>query len=406
MKILQISPQFPYPLDSGGRIGIFNIVKQLSAFGAEVFFVAFTKTKVPNEFVEYFRSFCHPFVIHLDTRNTFPRLLKYFLLNKPVLTEKFYCPKAKNSLQNIIKNIDFDLIHLDHTNTFSIGKWLSEKTGKPLGLRLHNIEWVLWERLLKEQVPLSPQWLFLKQQTRLLREKERQAIATAKVSFTCTDYDRSLALELVPNANVLVASPGVDLSLFRPDPKVERNPKEIIIVSTFDWLPNISGLKWFLEKVLPLIVEKMPDAFVLIIGKNPPDFFRDYKNVNVLGYVEDIKPYYNRGNILVVPLFVGSGVRIKILEAMAMELPVVSTSIGAEGIPIAPDSGILIANEPEQFANSVIELLNKPEKARQLGSNARNFVQKHFSVESSIAIMFNEYKRIIEESSKSSGKDK
>jgi glycosyltransferase involved in cell wall biosynthesis len=91
---------------------------------------------------------------------------------------------------------------------------------------------------------------------------------------------------------------------------------------------------------------------------------------------------------------------------MAMELPVVSTSIGAEGIPIAPDSGILIANEPEQFANSVIELLNKPEKARQLGSNARNFVQKHFSVESSIAIMFNEYKRIIEESSKIGEKDK
>jgi len=403
MKILQISPQFPFPLDSGGRIGIFNIVKQLSAFGAEVFFVAFSKENVPNEFIEYFKNFCHPFVIHLDTRNTIPRLFKYFLLNKPVLTEKFFRPKAKNFFQNIIKNIDFDLIHLDHTNTFSLGKWIKEKTGKPLALRLHNIEWKIWDRLRQETTPFSLHWVFLRQQSLLLRAKEREAIATARVSFTCTDYDRNLALELVPDANVLVASPGVDLDLFRPDPQLQRNPKEIIFVSTFDWLPNVLGLKWFLEEVLPLIVKQIPDAFVTIIGKNPPSFLGRYNNVNILGYVEDIKPHYNRGKVLIVPLFVGSGIRVKILEAMAMELPVVSTSIGAEGIPIAPDIGIQIANEPEQFANCVVDILNDSEKASQLGANARNFIQKHFSVESSIAVMFDEYKKIIEENSKSSG---
>ncbi len=395
MKILQISPQFPYPLDSGGRIGIYNIVKNLAKLGAKIYFVAFSKTKVPNEYIEHFKSFCHPFVIELDTNNTFPRMLKYFILNKPILTEKFFRKKTIETFKDILTKINFDLIHLDHTSNITVGRWISQLTGKPVGLRLHNIEWKIWEGLRNEQVPFSPQWIFLTQQTHLLREKERQAIEIAEVSFACTDYDRKLALELVPNARVLVASPGVDMNLWQPK-EIERNRYEIIFASTFQWLPNVNGLKWFLDQVLPKVREKVSEAFVTVIGKNPPDFLKKYQNINLLGYVEDIKPYYNRGSLLVVPLFVGSGVRVKILEAMAMQLPVVSTNVGAEGIGATPDEGILIADNPDEFADKIVELIKNPEKARKIGSNARKFIQNNFSVETSISIMFNEYKRILE----------
>ncbi len=398
MKILQVSPQFPYPLDSGGKIGIYNIVKQLSRFGAEVAFVAFSRYPIQSEYLEHFQTFCSPYVIYENTSNNLMKVLKFSILNKPILTEKYFTKKSKTFFENLLRKINFDIIHIDHTAMFSVGKWLSIETGKPLCLRLHNIEWLIWERYYKEQTKFSPKKFILKKQTQLLKAKETEAITYSKASFTCTEHDKMLALELVPNANVLVASPGVDLQFWQIDTTVERNPYEIVFATTYNWLPNLDGLKWYLNNVHNIVVKMEPKAFLTILGKNPPEFCKKYPNVNIVGYVPKVQPYYNRANVFIVPLFVGSGVRLRILEAMAMGLPVVSTSIGAEGVAATEADGLFISDIPEMFATNIVNLIQEQKLASELRKNARDFIEKNYSVEKTIKVIYNEYKRLLEES--------
>ncbi|ROL57273.1 glycosyltransferase [Bacteroidetes/Chlorobi group bacterium Naka2016] len=395
MKILQIAPQFPYPLDSGGKNGIYNITRQLSRFGAEVFLVSYSRNPVSIEHINHFKTFCNPFILHENTANDLNKVIKYFIKKESIFTEKYFTPKSIEFFDKLLKKIDFDIIHLDHTAMFSIGKWVSQKSKKPVGLRLHNIEWLIWKRFLDTQARLSPKRIFLKQQTYLLREKERQAIEFAKVSFTCTENDRQRALELVPNANVFVASPGVDLDLWKIDETINRNPYEIVFATTFEWRHNVDGLFWYLENVHPIIIKQEPKIILTILGKNPPSFLKKYPNVNVVGYVPSVQPYYNRANLFIVPLFVGSGVRMRILEAMAMGLPIVSTSIGAEGITATDAQGLLIADSVEEFARNVLHFVKKPDLARQIGLNARNYIEQNYSVQTTIKVIFDAYNDIL-----------
>lgn len=395
MRILQIAPQFPYPLDSGGKNGIYNITKQLSNFGAEVFFVAYSRNPVPSEYINHFKEFCDPFVLYENTANDLPKILKYFFTNKPIFTEKYFTKKSIAFFEQLLRKIDFDIIHLDHTAMYSIGKWVSEKSKKHVGLRLHNIEWLIWKRFLDVQPKLSPARIFLKQQINLLREKERQAIRFASVSFTCTENDRQRALELVPDANVLVASPGVDLNLWKIDEQTERNPREIVFATTYQWRHNVDGLLWYLENVHPIVVKEEPKMILTILGKDPPNFLGRYPNVNIVGYVDKVQPYYNRASIFVVPLFVGSGVRMRILEAMAMGLPIVSTSIGAEGIEASTEQGLFIANTAEDFARKILMLVRDPQISRKYGKNARNFIEQNYSVEVTIKVIYDNYQKLL-----------
>ncbi|MCX7908974.1 MAG: glycosyltransferase family 4 protein [Ignavibacteria bacterium] len=395
MKILQISPQFPFPLDSGGKNGIYNITRQLSRFGAEIFFVAFSRFPLPEDYLHHFKTFCYPYVILENTANTFPKIVKYFIVNKPIFVEKYFTKKAKTFFSDLLKDIDFDIIHLDHTAMFSVGKWISERTSKPVGLRLHNIEWLIWKRYLDEQKKYSPKRIFLRQQTELLRKVEAEAIRYANVSFTCTEEDRQRALELAPKSKVYVAPPGVDLSLWELDPRIERNPFEIVFATTYQWQPNVDGLKWYLDNVHPLVISEEPRAKLTILGKNPPEFCKKYRNVDIIGYVPKVQPYYNRATVFVVPLFVASGVRMRIFEAMAMALPVVSTKVGAEGIDADENFGLFICDDPKDFANKLLELLKDTDRARIYGSRAREFVEKNFSIEKTIRIIFEQYKQLV-----------
>ncbi|MCX7879857.1 MAG: glycosyltransferase family 4 protein [Ignavibacteria bacterium] len=396
MKILQISPQFPYPLDSGGKIGIYNITRTLSSFGAKVTLVAFSSKEIPNEHIAHFEEFCTLRLLRHSTSNTLPRIIKFFLLNKPILTEKFFTRKSRNFFLELLPELDFDIVHLDHTSLYSLGKWVQDLTKKPFGLRLHNIEWIIWKRYLDEQIKYSPQWIFLNQQTKLLKEKEKEAIESAQVVFSCTDEDRNRAMELAKKSNIVTVSPGIDLNKWKPDRTAKRNPKEIVFATTFGWVHNLNGLRWFLEKVFPIVRKEVPDVVLTIIGKDAPNSLKNFTNVSLVGYVDSVQPYYNRANLAISPLFVGSGIRVKILEAMAMELPVVSTIVGKEGITATEENGLFASDNPEEFATYVVQLIKNYDYARYKGEQARKYISENHSVENNIKIIFLEYKKILD----------
>ena len=179
----------------------------------------------------------------------------------------------------------------------------------------------------------------------------------------------------------MTVSPGVNPIEWNPDSAVKRNPFEMILATNYTWIHNVNALRWFVDNVLPIVRKSIPNAQLSLIGKNVPDWLKEYSNkgVNIIGYVDKVQPYLNRANIYISPLFVGSGIRFKILEAMSMALPVVASPIAAEGINASSNDALFICDSYNEFAEVIIELFNNINKTRMFGTNARNFILENYS---------------------------
>lgn len=397
MKILQLIPQFPFPPDDGGRIGIANIYYQFLEQGNEVEMVCMSRFPVKESEIEKYRKNGNISIIEMDTKNTKLRVISYFLKNKSLYIEKQYSPTLIDKIESLVDMSTIDVIHADHSNMARVAIELSKKHKIPVGLRLHNIEYLIWKRFYEGLSTFSPKRLFIGQQYWLLKKLETRFITNSDVSFAITKEDKTRALELATKANVVVASAGVDIDLWKPDPSVEKEPFSLIIATTFNWFHNVNAVQWFLENVHPKLHTKYPDVTLRIIGKNPPNRFDDYKAIGVdkLGYVDDVKPFFNKTQVYIAPLFVGGGIRIKILEAMSLGLPVVATDVSAEGIEATEEQGLIRANTIEEYVFQIEKLFDNDKLREQLGRNARNFIEEKHTWKSNVKIMLEEYAKLV-----------
>ena len=250
----------------------------------------------------------------------------------------------------------------------------------PKVLFTHNVEALIWKRHF--EVARNPAWkgICWREYWRTARA-ERQYLSLADHVLTVSDIDREYFLRLNGPAKITVIPTGVDLDFFRPM-AVEEQPDTIVFTGSMDWMPNEDGIFYFVQDILPRIRREIPDASVLVVGRNPSsrliELGKTTKGVKVTGKVDDIRPYVQRGSVYIVPLRVGSGTRLKIFEAMAMGKAVVSTSIGAEGLPVRPGRDVLIADTPDEFAGAVVGLLRDRVRRGELGRAARQLVaQQH-----------------------------
>lgn len=397
MKILQLVPQFPFPLDDGGKIGIANIYYQLLDQDNNVNMVCLSKFPINISEINKYKKNGDLQVIIKDTKNSKLKILKYFLLNKSLYIEKHYSIQLIDEIENLVNVNEFDVIHSDHSNMARIGLELAQKYNKVFGLRLHNIEYMIWKRFYDELSDLSIKKLFIGQQYKLLKKFETEFIQKADVSFAISYIDKQRALELAPTANVINASAGVNIEDWQIDENQKKLKNSLVIATTFNWIHNVNALKWFLDNVQPELYNIFPDIKLSIIGKNPPNIFDDYEiiGVNKLGYVEDIKPYLNKSQVYIAPLFVGSGIRIKILEAMAMKLPVVATDISAEGIEADEKHGLFRVNNKQEFIDTISMLFQNNELRNKLGEEAQRFIAYKHSWKSNVKIMIDEYSKLV-----------
>src|SRR6185312_5215750 len=213
--------------------------------------------------------------------------------------------------------------------------------------------------------------------------------------LTVSEADKDFFSDFVDRSKMTVISTGVDTNYFRPDDgKEQRN--SLVFTGSMDWMPNEDGVLYFIRSILPLVRREIPDVSFTIVGRKPSEKLRataaSEPGVQVTGTVDDIRPYVREGSVYVVPLRIGRGTRLKIFEAMAMGKAIVSTTLGAEGLPISDGRNISIADSPEQFSSKVCQLLRDPEARRRLGSAARQLVEQHYSW-SSVAAEFNDVLR-------------
>jgi polysaccharide biosynthesis protein PslH len=252
----------------------------------------------------------------------------------------------------------------------------------PTVLFQHNVEAMIWER--HAAVPQSlPKRLFMQLQAHRMRrfEGEQCRRFTSVVAVSRADavemerrYGRSGIKDVLT---------GVDLEYFSPLPAVERSVNELVFVGSMDWMPNQDGIIWFIESVFQELRRRVPGVRLLVVGRAPPPAIRSLADriggIEVTGTVDDVRPYLARAAVSVVPLRIGGGTRLKIYEAMAMGAPIVSTTVGAEGLPLQHAEHLLLADSPQEQVSALQSLLENPRIAGNLAVSAGNYVHAHGS---------------------------
>ena len=379
MKILFLSPTVPFPLTDGGRIRVFNLLKQI-ATKSDVTLLALETQPTDADGVAQLRQL--GIQVHLiPNAPTLPRvslstLVNAFLKRQPITVARYALPAYRQKFRELIATEDFDLVHYEmfHTAQFRTD------TDLPGVLSQQNVDSAIWRRLCDETT--NPFYKFAYWTQQLTFQRYERVLSPMFDAVTCTsDIDaavfqqhtaRKTTIEIIPN--------GVDVTHYQPD-FTSESPAHLIYIGSMDWYPNEDAVAFFTDEVLPKIQEKVPDVQFSIVGGNPSarvQRLAEREGVVVTGRVPEIKPYFAEATVFVVPLRIGSGTRLKILEALAMGKAIVSTSVGAEGLDLKDGEEIFIADEPIAFADAVTRLLTDPTLRRRIGENGRARVEQDY----------------------------
>ena len=251
----------------------------------------------------------------------------------------------------------------------------------PVVLFQHNVEAMIWER--RAKVASNPVVKrYMREQWRRMQRVEREQCLRFDHVIAVSAEDARVFRERYGVERVSAVPTGVDTEFFRPSGAVARAPGSIVFTGSMDWMPNEDGMTFFVEEILPLVQRAVPEATLAIVGRNPTARVRALaegrSDITITGTVPDVRPFLEGASVVVVPLRIGGGTRIKIYEAMGMERAVVSTTIGAEGLDVVDGEHLVLADDPQSFADAVVALLRAPERAERIGQRAASHVRAHF----------------------------
>jgi glycosyltransferase involved in cell wall biosynthesis len=251
-------------------------------------------------------------------------------------------------------------------------------SGIPLVIDEHNVEFDLLRRMAKQD-KFSFRKVFNLLEAAKFKREELECLGRADLVMVTSERDESLLKSLVPGLHTTVVTNGVDTDYFRR-PHNHRQPNTAVFVGATHYFPNEEGVLFFVEKILPQIRQRIPDFRFTVVGGNPPPPILAHRSDSIIvtGFVDDVRPYMWESSVFVVPLRMGGGTRFKIVEALAAGIPVVSTTLGAEGIPAIHGREVLLADSPEDFAEAVIKVLTEPSKTHEMTDAGISFVLERF----------------------------
>lgn len=370
------------PLDTGGKIRSYYILKELARKHEVAFFTFYS---------------AHPGDVHPELERVFTRVVslplaipapgslgdyanytRHLFSRFPHSMAKFYDPVVSERLRELLRQEAYDVIVSDFLVAAGVVPW---DFACPKVLFTHNVEALIWQR--HYQVARNPLWKLVCWREYLATDAcERRYLKCADRVLAVSEADRKVFAQVIDPAKITVIPTGVDVDYFRPETAAE-NGQTLVFTGSMDWMPNEDAVFWFVENIMPRIRHDVPEVSLLVVGRRPSERLKALaaraKGLVVTGQVEDIRPFVREASVYVVPIRVGSGTRLKIFEAMAMGKAVVSTAVGAEGLPVQHGRNIILADEPEDFTRQVVTLLKDPEKRKALGLAARQLVETEYS---------------------------
>ena len=380
MKILWLNSGLLLPLDKGGKLRTWHLMRHL-AQGHDITYVSFAEPGQRHEDRVGMREVCNVLetVPRTDpakgTLAFYADAAKHVVDPLPYAVGKYRSAEYSAQVRKFLQSGRFDVVVADFLPPVAN---LPQTLPIPSVLFTHNVEAEIWRRHAENATNPFSRALMTQQWNRMLRF-ERQALSRFDLVLAVSDADSETFARLYPGAlrrPVHVVQTGVDTSYFTPMRGTERRA-HLVFTGSMDWLPNEDGMLYFVREILPRIRQVEPDVTLSIIGRAPTPAVKrlaDERGIHVTGRVDDVRPHVAKGDVYVVPLRIGGGTRLKIFEAMSMAKAVVSTTVGAEGLPVTSGRDVMIADEPARFAQAVVHLIRDQDSRRRIESAARELV--------------------------------
>ncbi len=399
MRILQLMNKVPWPPKDGGAIACLNMTKGFSMLGHEVTVLSMNTSKHhirKKDMPVQIRNTADFRLVEVPaTINWIEAALNLLFSKLPYNAQRFISDEFSMELVKLLTEKIFDIIQLEGLYLCPYIPVIRKYSGAIIAYRAHNIEYEIWERTAKLSKGLRA--LYLKNLSRRIKRFEISYLNAYDLLIPITERD-GLILDLLGNTKPRHTSQtGIDFASLVPTAKKLEFPS-LFHIGALDWAPNQEGLIWFFDHCWPKIHSENPELKFYLAGRNAPEWFERVTRldgVEYLGEINDAYDFINSKAIMVVPLFSGSGMRIKIIEGMALGKPIVTTDIGTEGIPTDNWNNILIANDEVQFTEAITRLINDRALFDQIGKNAIGFIQEKFDNLSQAGALVDFYKKQI-----------
>lgn len=404
MNILQITPKPPLPAIDGGCIAINNITQGLLKAGHEVKVLSIVTPKHPlqtDKIAEEYIQNTDFETVFVNTTLHPARAFFSLFSGSSYYVERFINPEFKKRIIAILSNKTFDVIHLETIYVAPYIPIIRQYSKAKIVLRCHNVEHQIWGRfLLQQKNPLKR--LVLKRMIRQLRRFELAVLHEVDAFLAISEPDLVFFEKQAPEIPGTVIAAGIDSCELSQEYIPSETP-ELFHIGSMNWMPNIEGIEWFLDEVWDEIIERFPLITFTIAGRDIPPAWtaRAIPNVNIIGEVENANDFICSKDIMIVPLLSGSGVRIKILEGMALGKTIITTTIGAEGLDVENGKNILIANTPDEFVEAIELCVKSPDLCRFIGENARDYVLLNHNNDIITQKLISFYQELFEEKKKS-----
>ncbi len=382
MKILQVSNRVPWPLNEGGNIGIYNYTRAFHRLGHEVYLYCLDGLKHNTPVAEAqaeLSKFAHTYIHPIDTGIKTDEALKHLLRNESYNVSRFYNRAFEMELEELLKNNTFDVVQLEGTFAGPYIETVRQNHSGMLSLRMHNAEFEIWERLATNASNPAKK-IYLNILAKQLKKYEKRIVQEVDVIVPVTDNDGEKFKSLAPSISSHTTPAGIDLDEW------QYHPAHTFLnwyhIGSMEWHANVEAVDWYIKDIHPKLLKQSSDYTLHLAGKSiDAELYDANRSVLVASDVPRAFDFVKVCDVCVVPLKSGSGIRLKILEAMAAGKLVVSTTIGAQGIDYIANEHLLIADTPDEFVACFKAINNGDIDAQKIIQNARQLIENRYATE-------------------------
>ncbi len=404
MKILQLCKKFPYPLKDGEAIAVNSISKSLHQLGCEVTLLSMNTTKHFYDITQLPAHFNHYAAIHtelIDNRLKPWAAFTNLFSKKSYHISRFESAAFHHKLIQLLQSQAFDIIQLESPYLAPYIPTIRQYSKAKISMRAHNVEHEIWHRVAFNSRFLPKKW-YLKHLTKKLQRYEIEQLKNYDLLVPITQRDLDIFQYLGYQNAAVVAPVGVNAKDYQTDFSSFQQELSLGFIGSLDWMPNQEGLRWFLEEVWQQLHQRFPHLHFHIAGRNAPNWLKQLNLPNVVfhGEVADASAFINKHSVMIVPLFSGSGMRVKILEGMALGRVVITTSMGLEGIDATPHREVLLADTAASFVEAIALCHQDATFAQKISEQARRFVLQQYDNQEIAQQLLQAYTQLLPEQPK------
>ncbi|MGB9595602.1 MAG: TIGR03087 family PEP-CTERM/XrtA system glycosyltransferase [Candidatus Poribacteria bacterium] len=374
MNILYLSLRFPYPPHSGDKIRTYNVLRHLSNRHS-ISFISFIQSPEETRYIGKIQDFCKDVTtVKFSKTRAYSNCIMSSLSEEPFQVAYWHSPEMQKTIDNLIEKNGFNLVHVQF---FRMAQYVMRYIDKPKVLDSGDSFWLNLSR--RSKLDRSLAWPLLKLEASKVKLYETQIAKWFNHVTMVSPLDMQCLLSNDSNLTISVVPMGVDIDYYQPSSS--NYGTNLLFTGTIRYFPNKDAVLYFYKQIFPLVKSVIPDAKFYVVGNYPPKNIvklATNDDIIVTGHVEDVRPYFDKSAVFVCPLRSGSGMQTKILEAMAMGVPVVTTSIGATALEAVDGRDIIVADDIKIFSEKIIELIKNSDFRNYIAKNARKLVEEKY----------------------------